>query len=189
MPTLGTIADPTQQQIHQRRQQTVQDLMNAAVNHISAVSGRQDVHVRDLMPELDFQQGADNTWTNTNREWIQEGLTEDTLNEVYTIDSDNRAQNEIIQIYGVANTAPDVLTTEIEFQNNTGSPVERAQVQSLEITELSDIVLFEQDIQFGVDQNASIHQWVNDNGDDQVVYLGKTAQQADTDIAKRQTGR
>lgn len=189
MPTLGTIADPSQEQIHQRRRQTVQDLMESAVNHISAVNGRQDVHVRDLMPELDLHQGADNNWTDTNREWLQSGLTADSLNEVYTIDSDNRAQNEIIQVYGVANVAPDVLTTEIEFQNNTGSPVERAQVQSLEITELSDIVLFEQDIQFGVDQNASIHQWSNAAGDDRVVYLGKTAQQADTDIAKRQTGR
>lgn len=189
MPRLGTITDPSQQQITQRENTAIEDLHRDAVDNISSIGSQDDVHVRDLLPELDLESGGDNGWNGTNREWLQSGLTADQLNEVYTVDSDAKAQNEIVRIYGVVNVAPEPLTTQVEFQNNTGSPIERAHVQTFEVSDISDVVLFERDIQFGADQNGSIHQWVNGAGDDVTIYLGKVAQQADTDIAERGSGR
>lgn len=190
MPSLGTITDPTQQMVTEREEQAIEELHQDAVNNISAIGGRDDVHVRDLLPEEDLQVGGDNGWSNTNREWLQSGLTADSLNETYTIDSDQRAQNKIIRFYGVVNVAPDPLTTEIEFQNNTGSPIERAQVQAFEVDDISDIILFERDVQYGADQDGSLDQWVNAAGDDVVIYLAKVAEQKDKTVAERvPTGR
>lgn len=186
MPGLLTEADRTD--IIQAEEDLVAEVQNRAKAQIEGVNTNADVHVRDILPseDLDNDQGSNvNTWTNTNREWIQSGLSADTLNQVYEIDASNRADEKVIGIFALSSTAADPITTEIDFEDGTGSRFERLMFQENQTFTEGDLALLRNPIVFNEGKDAIIYQWTNDSGSDQVIYHGAVAEKAGTTLGTR----
>lgn len=149
--------------------------VDAAVRQMDAVAGEDDVTVRDLLPAEDFGSGADNGWNGDDREWVQSNLTADAVNEVYEIDNRGKAQNKVIVIYGVSNLSADPSTTELELATGSGGTIDKAQIESML---LDDEVrgLLTNPYFFGVNEAATLKQYVTDTSDE-LVYHGVVAEQ------------
>lgn len=175
MTVKGGILSPLQEEIDARQQAVEEKLLSRAPD-ITGVNSPQQADIRDLLPPEDLQSGADNGWNGTDHEWVQSGLAADQEQDVYDIDSNQRAQDKIFAIYGVANVAGDPLTTMVRLEDGTGAGFFELNVQTLEVVELSDVILFEQDVIFGPTEDGTLVQWPNAAGDDALIWLGKVAE-------------
>lgn len=169
---LGATINPLQEEVEARQEDAISSLYGHA-SDIPGVNNRNQAVVRDILPSEDLQIGGDNGWNGNDREWIQSGLTGDSQNEIYTVNSNNRAQDKVYLIYGAAAVSADVLTSEIVFQDGTNATFRRYNVETLDIVDISDVILFEEDIVYGVTQDGAIDVWATSGGTDEVILLGK----------------
>lgn len=145
-------------------------------NQISSLA---DVHVRDLNPGLDLQSGADNSSSVDDSRFEQTGLSAG-LNEVYTVDSDQKAENAMIAITAVTLRGA-TNTIEIRFRTQPGGVFERLQVQG-GFTDEEATVLLNSPVYFGLNDDGAIEQYAESAGDDTVVYHGYTAEKSGTEL-------
>jgi len=146
-----------------------------AVQNISDISTPEDAHVRQILPNEDLESGADNGYNGTDRVFEQSGLSADTVNEVYEIDSDLKADDKVVAIFAVTNVSADPKTTELVFESGTGGIIERQNIQGL-LTDPEDTLLFADPLVLGATQDGVINQYAESAGDDGVVYHGVVAE-------------
>jgi uncharacterized membrane protein len=146
-----------------------------AIENISDVGDDEDVHVRQILPNEDLQSGDDNGYNGTDRVFEQTGLAADTVNETYEVDSDLKADDKVVAIFGVTNVAADPKTTELVFESGTGGIIERQNIQGL-LTDPEDTLLFTDPLVFGATQDGVINQYTESAGDDGVVFHGVVAE-------------
>lgn len=185
MPELTAIVNPTMNQVVQAQQRAQRRAKDLATS-ITGVDSEEQALVREILPDSDLQSGGDNGWNGNDNEWLQSGLSADQTQTVYNIDSNNNAQDKVIVIYGLANVASDVLTTEVQFLDGTGATFYRVNTQVLEVAEVSDFLIFEQDIVFGSTEDGDIVQWPNVAGDDVMIYLAKVAEPLGNTLSTRE---
>lgn len=186
MAELNVMISPTQSEIMKRQREAI-DKAKSMASNIEGVSGPDQALVREMLPSDDLESGADNNWNAANNEWLQDGLTQDAENVVYNINSTGAAQSKVFVFYGAANVASTVLTTEVIFQDGTGAQFADFNTQVLEIVELSDVVLFDQDIVFGATDDGDLVQWANAAGNDSMVYLCKVAEPLGETLSSRES--
>lgn len=146
-----------------------------AVQNISDISTAEDAHVRQILPNEDLESGDDNGYNGTDRVFEQTGLAGDTVNEVYEIDSDLKADDKVVAIFAVTNVSADPKTTELVFESGTGGIIERQNIQGL-LTDPEDTLLFADPLVLGATQDGVINQYAESAGDDGVVYHGVVAE-------------
>lgn len=146
-----------------------------AVQNISDISTAEDAHVRQILPNEDLESGDDNGYNGTDRVFEQTGLSADTVNEVYEIDSDLKADDKVVAIFAVTNVSADPKTTELVFESGTGGIIERQNIQGL-LTDPEDTLLFADPLVLGATQDGVINQYAESAGDDGVVYHGVVAE-------------
>lgn len=185
MPELNAIVNPTKEQVVQAQQRATNRASQLA-DSITGVTGPQQALVREVLPDSDLEDGADNGWNGTDNEWVQSGLTADSTNTVYSVNSNANAQDKVIVFYGLANVASDPLTTEVQFLDGTGATFYRLNTELLEVTEVSDFVVFDQDIVYGSTEDGDIVQWPDAAGDDNLVYLAKVAEPLGETLSTRE---
>ena len=184
----GVYIAPSQSQIHQEEQRLRSNLADRATRQIADIETRDDVHVRDILPEedLDVDDNSNvNGWNGTDREWLQAGLTADQLEQVYEIDSGNNADNKIIGIVAVSNISNDPSTSEIVFEAGTGGRFERLQMQGIETETTGEFALLTDPVIFNAEEDGVIYQWPTTGGDDNVVYHGAVAESKENTLARR----
>lgn len=185
MPGVQTY--PTVAEIDQAEATLKDELQNRAVNQISEIQNDDSIHVRDILPEADLNVGADNGWNGTDREWTQTGLAGSAVEEVYSVEPNNRAENKVIGIYAFSNVAASPLTSEIIFEDGTGSVFERAQVEEVFARTDDTVAVMEEPIILNATDTATISQWATSAGDDEVVYHGAVAEKKGNTLGERQT--
>lgn len=146
-----------------------------AVQNISDISTAEDAHVRQILPNEDLESGADNGYNGTDRVFEQTGLSADTVNEVYEVDSDLKADDKVVAIFAITNVSADPKTTELVFESGTGGIIERQNIQGL-LTDPEDTLLFADPLVLGATQDGVINQYAESAGDDGVVYHGVVAE-------------
>lgn len=186
MPGLVTTAD--RDDFQQREEQLIEELYRRAQQQISGVNSRDSVHVRDILPNEDLDAddaNNDNGWTDTNREWLQSGLTADQLNQVYEVDSNGRAEGKVIGIFAISSVATDVLTTEIVFEDGTGSRFERLMFEEAQTFSEGEYALMRNPIIFNEGKDGIIHLWPNSGGDEELIFHGAVAEKAGKTLGTR----
>lgn len=178
------IISPTAREVFQAQRDARNRARQLATN-ITGINQQSNANVREILPDQDLESGDDNGWNGTDNEWVQAGLTADQTNETYQIDSNAGAENKVLVFYGQANVASDVLTTEQQYQDTTGATFSRINVETLEITEVSDIILYDEEIVYGPTEDGSLVQWPDSAGDDQMIYLAKVAEPAGKTVTQR----
>lgn len=170
----GILSAPTQADIMRTEKAVRKTVEQVAITNIDTISSAGEVHVRQLLPAEDLDAGADNGWNGTDRVFTQTGLNADQFNEVYSIDSDSKADRKAIAIYAITNLASDPTTAELEIQDGTGGLIEKQQTEGILVDE-EVTGLFANPIVFGPDQNGSIRQYVTSDSDE-IVYRGLVAE-------------
>lgn len=176
----GILSSPSPRDVSLVERRIEHVISRLAVNNVSDISSLSEVTVRDLVPQLDLQSGADNSALE-NR-WLQDTLTADALNQTYTIDHDQRAQDKVIAIFAVSNVAASPATTEVRVENNQGGVFEILQVEGLLTDEEVIGLLNDPIVSATSNQNYNIEQFVTATSD-QLVLHGKVAEEAGTEIA------
>lgn len=154
-----------------------------AVQNISDISTAEDAHVRQILPNEDLESGADNGYNGTDRVFEQTGLSADTVNEVYEIDSNLKADDKVVAIFAITNVSADPKTTELVFESGTGGIIERQNIQGL-LTDPEDTLLFADPLVLGATQDGVINQYAESAGDDGVVYHGVVAEPTGNTISE-----
>lgn len=181
----GVIVNPSEDEVFRRQNKAAKALIDKAQRG-SVVDDISNALIRNLLPVADLQSGDDNGWTDTNERWVQSGLSGDSDNVVYNIDENNRAQDKVIRIYGVANVSDSPVTTAIKFQDGTGSVFYEVNVQSFDLVDLSDVILFDDDIEYRVSESGDIVQYADaGGGDDNVLYLGRVLESQGSTVTNR----
>lgn len=188
MASQNVILNPEPEQVTKAQQRAV-SMANDLADTISGVDNTDQAFVRDMLPNEDLQSGDDNSWDGNDREWVQSGLTADQNNETYQIDSNERAQNKVYVFYGLANVSSDPLTAEVSFDDGTDARFFRVNTEVLEVTEVSDYVLFDKAVVYGNTENGDINQWPDGSGSDNVIYLAKVAEPIGETISTRESPR
>lgn len=173
----GILIAPSQERIERVEEQLRETLTETAVDD-GIASRPEQITVRDLLPQADLQSGADNGWDGNDAQWEQTSMTNtgaQTANVTYDIDSSARAENKVIGIMVISNTAGTPVTTQIEFRTGTGAPIEQLQVEGL-LTDEETMGLMADPIIYGAKQDGAIAQWA-DGTDDLVVFHGAVAEQ------------
>lgn len=169
------IVRPNERQFHMAQEQAASKAESMATQ-IEGITSSDGAVVRSMLPYEDLESGSGNSWNGTDREWTQDGLTADSANEVYTIDSNSNAQNKIFVFYGLLNVATDVLSTEVEFQDTTGATFFKVGTQSLEI-DPETALIFNKPVVYGATEDGAIDQWCGGTaGNDQMVYLAQVVE-------------
>lgn len=177
----GLLADATTADIAQVENRVRRVLIQEAVGNISGINSQGDAVVRDILPALDLESGSANGWNGTNNEWTQAGLSANSWNEVYSVDSDAKADQKIISIFAVSNLTSSPATTEIRFLTGTGGTFERVQSQGLLVDEETTAMLADP-LVFKANDNGSIETWVNNAQDTELVFHGAVSQPESTDL-------
>lgn len=186
MPGLMTTAD--KDDIQQAERRTVQELRQRASRQISGVDSPNDAHVRDILPNEDLDvddADNDNGWNGSNREWLQAGMTADQLNQVYEIDSSGQAEDKVFGIFAVSSIAADVITSEIVFEDGTGSRFERLMFDEAQTLSEGEYALFRNPIIFNEGKDGYVYQWAKNAGDERLVYHGAVAEKPGTTLGVR----
>jgi len=152
---------------------------------VAGVSSREDVHVRDILPDEDLQTGSDNGWNGSDRVWSQGGLSADTLNEIYTINSDNKAEGKVIAFYAVQAQVADPATTELQFEDGTGSIFERVMFQEAHQNQDQVLALFRNPILYDEGKDGVIQAWADAASSDELILHGVVGEDAGTTLGVR----
>lgn len=184
----GLLTEARKQDIQQAEERMVQELQSRAQRQLKGVNSPNDVHVRDILPNEDLDAddaNNDNGWTDTNREWLQSGLTADQLNQVYELDATDRAEDKVIGIFAISSIAADPITSEIVIEDGTGSRFERLMFQEAETFAEGDLALMRNPVIFNEGKDAVIYQWPYQDGDEKLIYHGAVAEKAGTTLGTR----
>lgn len=184
----GLLTEATVEDIKQAEERLVNELRRRAKRDLSGVSSDEDVHIRDVLPNVDLQSGDDNGWNGTDREWVQSGLSAGSLEEVYTIDASDRMEGKVFGVFAISFASADPLTTEIVFEDGTGSRFERLMVQEAQTMTEGFYALLRNPIIFNEGKDAVVYQWPNSAGQDRVIYHGAIAEKAGTELGTRSQG-
>lgn len=185
MAQQNAIINPSNQMVTQVAKQATETAKSLATT-ITGVSGPDQALVREILPDEDLESGADSSWNGTDREWIQGGLSIDVNNETYTIDSNSKAQNKVVVLYGFTNVNADPITTEVSMEDGTGATFFRMNTQLLEDPDVSNYVLFNEPQVYGTTEGGAINQWSDtDASDDHIVLLGKVAEPVGETLSTR----
>lgn len=136
--------------------------------------------VRDLIPTLDLESGADSSWDGDTEGFdVSPGSDGPGEYEVYEIDSDTgRADERVLVVYGFEIITGGANVEAVNFNASDGQTFERAQIPGLD--ESGDTLVDAQavlrsPIAFAPQENGSIDLVVNDgytaSGDDIVIKL------------------
>jgi len=152
--------------------------------------------VRDIIPYLDFESGADNEWDGSATGWNFATATGDggeATYEAYEIDSDTgKADERVTVIYGFEAIDGAASLDAVNFNASDGQTFERAQVEGLD--ETGDTAVDRQKtlrspIVFGAQENGTIDFVVNDNytAEDslELKLLGVTAEKTGRRVGTR----
>lgn len=176
MAKQNALVNPSSQMVVQASKQAASTAEGLAET-ITGISGPDQAVVREILPDEDLESGGDSSWDGNDREWVQSGLSIDVNNETYTIDSNSKAQNKVVVLYGFANVNSDPITTEVSLDDGTGATFFRMNTQLLQDPEVSNYVLFDEPQVFGTTEGGAINQWSDtDASDDYLVLLGKVAE-------------
>lgn len=188
MPQFNALVDPSTQDVANAQQQATNAAQNLA-DTITGVKNAQDAYVREILPEVDLASGSDNGWGGNTREWTQTGLSADTNNEVYQIDSNNEDQDKVLVFYGLANVGASPISTEVSFADGTNATFARLNDQVLEISEVSDYVIFDRPVVYGSTEDGYLYQYANSAGDDTLIYMAKVAEPTGNTVTFRQPAK
>lgn len=152
--------------------------------------------VRDIIPYLDFESGADNVWDGSATGWNFATATGDggeATYEAYEIDSDTgKADERVTVIYGFEAISGAESLDAVNFNASDGQTFERAQVEGLD--ETGDTAVDRQKtlrspIVFGAQENGTIDFVLNDNytAEDslELKLLGVTAEKTGRRVGTR----
>ncbi len=176
----------------------IQQLEEAAIEKVDqeATGEISDPIVRDILPHIDFDTGADTTWDGNNYGW---DVTPDSDGqgefEVYEIDSDTgKADERAFAIYGFEIISGGQYVEGVNFKASDGQTFERSQLSGL--TESGDTQIDRQKtlrspISFGPQENGSVVLVVNDdfvtaNHTVELKLLGVTAEKTGRRVGTRQ---
>lgn len=186
----GLTAEATAQEYKRAEEDLYQEMVNRAQRQISGVQGGKDVHVRDILPDEDLESGADNGWNGTDHVWLQSGLSADANNETYEIDPDAKADGKLIGFYAIEAQQADPNTTELTFEDGTGSQFERLMFQEAHgngnATEV--VALMRNPIIIDEGMRAVIQQWADNAADDELIFHGLVVEKAGTTLGTRSQG-
>jgi len=152
--------------------------------------------VRDIVPYIDFDAGADTSWDGSADGWdVSPDSDGPGEYEVYEIDSDTgKADERVNVIYGFEAVQGLDYVEAVNFVASDGQTFERAQVTGLD--ETGDTAVDRQKtlrspISFGAQENGSIEIVVNDTyvaADDtiELKLLGVTAEKLGRRVGSRQ---
>lgn len=184
MAQRGHNIDPTPTDIGAKEAQARNYLENRYRQERSnQIDGTRDVHVRDLNPGLDLESGSDNSWGGTGPVFEQTGLTTaNNPNQVYVVDSDEKAENAMIAIVAVTLRGSSE-AVEIRFETSPGGEFERLQVQGA-YTDDEATVLLNTPVFYGLNDDGAIEVWVEADSDENIVFQGYTAEKSGTELAR-----
>lgn len=181
----GLQAEATESDFRQREQQVAREVEQRVINQVSGANSSDDVHVRDLLPNEDLQSGSDNNWNGTNRVWLQGGGSADQLNEMYTINSDNKAEGKVIGIYAIQAQTGDPNTTEVQLEDGTGSIFERLMFQEAHNNQTEVSALMRNPVIYNEGKDGVIQQWLDNAADDELILHGVVGEKAGTTLGTR----
>lgn len=165
----GVLVSSTLADINAFEQNTRERLQQAAINSSDVDANTPDgITVRQLLPDEDLASGADNDWSDTP-EWAQSGMSTDSYNTTYEVDSNNEAESKIVAVFAITNTAADPGTTEIKFSTSTGGEFERLQIEGL-LTDEEDTLLLTDPVVFGATESGTIEQWSSTASDGIILH-------------------
>ena len=151
--------------------------------------------VRDILPYLDFDAGADTSWDGSTQGWdVSPSSDGPGEYEVYEIDSDTgKADERVTVIYGFEAISGVSVVEGVNFNASDGQTFERAQVSGLD--ETGDAAVDHQKtlrspIAFGPQENGSIEIVVSDgyvsaDDDIELKLLGVTAEKTGRRVGTR----
>lgn len=157
---------------------------------------------RDVLPEYDFDETGDTTWSEGDVAWNQTPDESDLGNEsgeaeydVYSIDSDTgNADDRTFAFYGFRAIENGDAIIQVKFKASDGQTFERSHVQGMVDTadtdEGKDVVTLTEPIKFGPQDNGTIS-FVYDmdalDTDDlvKVEVLGKTGEKMGRRVGSR----
>jgi len=152
--------------------------------------------VRDIIPYLDFDAGADTSWSGDTDGWnVSPSSDGPGEYEVYEIDSDTgKADDRTVAIYGFEAVQGLDYVEAVNFVASDGQTFERAQVTGLDEsgdTQVDRQKTLRSPISFGAQENGAIELVVNDNyvsADDtiELKLLGVTAEKLGRRVGSRQ---
>ena len=152
--------------------------------------------VRDIIPYLDFDAGADTSWSGDADGWDVSPDTDGPGEyEVYEIDSDTgKADDRTTAIYGFEAVQGLDYVEAVNFVASDGQTFERAQLTGLDETgdtEVDRQKVLRSPISFGAQENGAIELVVNDgyaSADDtiEMKLLGVTAEKLGRRVGSRQ---
>jgi len=181
----GLMAEATEDDFRSRENEVAQEVQRRVLQQVSGAQSADDVHIRDILPNEDLQAGSANGWNGTNRVWLQSTGAADTLNEMYTINSDNKAEGKVIAFYGVQAQVADPNTTEIQFEDGTGSIFERVMFQEAHNNADQVKALFRNPIIYNEGKDGVIQQWLDAAADDELILHGVVGEKAGTTLGTR----
>lgn len=163
----------------------IQQLEEAAIEEVDsqAVGEISNPIVRDTIPNLDLDAGADAHWDGDEAGWE---VSPDSAGpgdyEVYVIDSDTgRADERALAIYGFEIIEGGQYVEAVNFTASDGQTFERAQLSGLEEsgdTQIDRQKTLRSPISFGPQENGAIELVVND----EYGFGNDTAGEPDTEI-------
>jgi len=153
--------------------------------------------VRDIVPYLDFQSGADNDWDGATSGWtftVPVGVAGAGEREAYEIDSDTgKADERVTVIYGFEVISGGSYLDAVNFNASDGQTFERAQVHGLDSsgdTPVDRQKTLRSPIAFGPQENGTIDYVTNDTFPDagtiELKLLGVTAEKLGRRVGSRQ---
>lgn len=168
-------------------ERAVRSLLEDAAISSSEVDGSSpdQIDVRQLIAGEDLESGGDSGWSGDSPVWVQSGLSADSYNSVYEVDSDLDADSKIVAIFAVTNAAASPLTTEVRFSSQTGGIFERLQIEGL-LTDEDDTLLLKDPVVFGGAESGEIEQYADEGGDDNVIYHGIVAEKSSETLESSQ---
>lgn len=182
MPGVKTL--PPRTEIENEEERMKDALRDKAVDQLSEVSNPDAIHVRDILPDADLDSGSDNGWGGSTRLFEQAGMSTLSENHIYTIDPDNAAENKLVGVFAIGSKGdPDA--TEIIFKDNTGSVIERAQVEEVLSRDEEEVALLKNPILVGVDETVEVHLYSDGGSDDNVTLHGATAEKRGKTLGER----
>lgn len=188
--TLGVQQDATIQDRIQAQQKSREVVASLAADDLSETT-MSEVVVRNLMPWEDFESGADNGWNGTDAEHSQGGLSSG-YNEVYSVDSDENAENKAMVIYGVSDLAGDTDVTEVRVTTPTGATIARIDLSGINLDD-DGFALFDDALALKVDENVDIEFYSTEDTNDEELKLegavaekvGETVDESKRFLSKR----
>lgn len=183
MPGLLTVAEDSD--LKAAEQRLVSELRSRAKRQIEGVNSDGDVHVRDILPDQDLQSGGGNGWNGSDRDWVQSSLSATTLNEAYTLDSTDRAENKVIGFFAISSIASDIITNEVELEDGTGSTFERLQFEEAQTFSNGEYALLRNPVIFNEGKDGKIYIYPESAGTEQLVLHGAVAEKAGTTLGIR----